>query len=151
MRGMPHKQPNTNHYNQYCNKLWVKCHGNKDGVMKSAWMGLDICVWGWKVEEMRNSHGSLHRQRIIWKESLFILFLKFICLLFYFTTLYWFCHTLIWICHGFTCLPHPEPPSHLPLHPIPLGLPSAPGPSTCLMHPACFTIDNIHLFILIGG
>ena len=23
----------------------------------------------------------------------------------------------------------------LPLHPIPLGLPSAPGPSTCLMHP----------------
>ena len=30
---------------------------------------------------------------------------------------------------------HPDPPSHLPLHPIPLGLPSAPGPSTCLMHP----------------
>ena len=27
------------------------------------------------------------------------------------------------------------PPSHLPLHPIPLDLPSAPGPSTCLMHP----------------
>ena len=27
------------------------------------------------------------------------------------------------------------PPSHLPLYPIPLGLPSAPGPSTCLMHP----------------
>ena len=31
--------------------------------------------------------------------------------------------------------PHPDPPSHLPLHPIPLGLPSAPSPSTCLMHP----------------
>ena len=30
---------------------------------------------------------------------------------------------------------HPDPPSHLPLYPIPLGLPSAPGPSTCLMHP----------------
>ena len=31
----------------------------------------------------------------------------------------------------------PIPPSHLPLHPIALGLPSAPGPpSTCLMHPA---------------
>ena len=27
------------------------------------------------------------------------------------------------------------PPSHLPLHPIPLDLPSAPDPSTCLMHP----------------
>ena len=46
-----------------------------------------------------------------------------------------FCHTLKWISHGFTCVPHPNPPSHLPLHPIPLGLPSAPGPSTCLMHP----------------
>ena len=47
-----------------------------------------------------------------------------------------FCHTLTWISHGFTCVPHPDPPSHLPLYPIPLGLPSAPGPSTCLMHPA---------------
>ena len=46
-----------------------------------------------------------------------------------------FCHTLTWISHGVTCIPHPDPPSHLPLHPIPLGLPSAPGPSTCLMHP----------------
>ena len=43
-----------------------------------------------------------------------------------------FCHTLTWISHGFTCVPHPDPPSHLPPHPIPLGLPSAPAPSTCL-------------------
>ena len=47
-----------------------------------------------------------------------------------------FCHTLTWISHGFTCISHPDPPSHLPVHPIPLGLPSAPGPSTCIMHPA---------------
>ena len=46
-----------------------------------------------------------------------------------------FCHTLKWISHGFTCDPYPDPPSHLPLHTIPLGLPSAPGPSACLMHP----------------
>ena len=46
-----------------------------------------------------------------------------------------FCHTLTWISHGFTCVPHPIPLSHLRLHPIPLGLPNAPGPSTCLMHP----------------
>ena len=26
----------------------------------------------------------------------------------------------------FTCVPHPEPSSHLPPHPIPLGHPSAP-------------------------
>ena len=31
--------------------------------------------------------------------------------------------------------PIPIPPPNLPLNPIPLGLPSAPGPSTCLMHP----------------
>ena len=31
--------------------------------------------------------------------------------------------------------PHPDPPSQLPLNPILLGFPSAPGPSTCLMHP----------------
>ena len=46
-----------------------------------------------------------------------------------------FCHTLTWISLGYTCIPHPNPPSHLPLYPIPLGLPSAPGLSTCLMHP----------------
>ena len=32
-----------------------------------------------------------------------------------------FCHTLTWISHGFTCVPHPNPPSCLPLHFIPLG------------------------------
>ena len=41
-----------------------------------------------------------------------------------------FCHTLTWISHGCTCVPHPEPPSHLPPHPIPLDHPSAPSPST---------------------
>ena len=46
-----------------------------------------------------------------------------------------FCHTLKWNGLGFTCVPHPNPPSHLPLHPLPPGLPSAPGPSACLMHP----------------
>ena len=28
-------------------------------------------------------------------------------------------HDLTWISHGFTCVPHPDPPSHLPLYPIP--------------------------------
>ena len=46
-----------------------------------------------------------------------------------------FCHTLKWNVLEFTCLPHPEPPSHRPLHPLPPGLPRAPGPSACLMHP----------------
>ena len=47
-----------------------------------------------------------------------------------------FCHRLTWISHGFTCVPHPDPPSHLPLHPIPLGHLSASALSTCLMYPA---------------
>ena len=60
----------------------------------------------------------------------FFSFFSFIYLFIYFTVLYWFCHTLIWIHHGCTCVPHPEPPSHVPPHPIPLGHPSAPAPST---------------------
>ena len=41
-----------------------------------------------------------------------------------------FYHTLTWISHGFTCIPHPEPPSHLPPHSTPQGHPSAPALST---------------------
>ena len=44
-----------------------------------------------------------------------------------------FCHILKWNSHGFTWVPHPDPPSHLPPHPLPLGFPIAPGPSTCLI------------------
>ena len=52
----------------------------------------------------------------------------------YFTVLYWFCHTSTWIHHGYTRVPHPEPPSYLPPHTIPLGHPSAPAPS--ILYPA---------------
>ena len=41
-----------------------------------------------------------------------------------------FCRTVTWISHGCTCVLHPEPPSHLPPHPIPEGHPSAPALST---------------------
>ena len=58
-----------------------------------------------------------------------------------------FCHTLKWNSHGFTCVPHPDPPSHLPLHLLPLGFPSAPGPSACLMHPT--NTGSILLFNLL--
>ena len=62
----------------------------------------------------------------------FLSFLNFILL--YFTILYWFCHTSTWIRHGYTRVPQPEPPSHLPPHTIPLGHPSAPAPS--ILYPA---------------
>ena len=41
-----------------------------------------------------------------------------------------FCHALIGISHGYTCVPHPEPSSHFPPHPILPGHPSAPVLST---------------------
>ena len=78
-----------------------------------------------------------------WANTLFLTFKHIFIYLFIFIswrliTLQYcsgFCHTLTRISHGFTCIPHPDPPSYLPLCPIPLGLPSTPGPSTCLMHP----------------
>ena len=69
---------------------------------------------------------------------------------FYFTILYWFCHTSTCIRHGCTHVPHPEPPSHLPPHTIPLGHPSTPAPS--FLYPAfglpvCFLHDIIHVLM----
>ena len=64
---------------------------------------------------------------------LFFYFFPFIFIIWRLITLQYcsgFCHTLTWISHGFTCIPHPDPPSHLPLYPILLGLPNAPGPSS---------------------
>ena len=75
---------------------------------------------------------------IVWDlNTIFILFIYFFTTFsilfyfyfFYFTILYWFCHTSTWIHHGCTRVPHPEPPSHLLPHTIPLGHPSAPAPS----------------------
>ena len=70
------------------------------------------------------------RQQIIKQRHYFFFFFT----LFYCTILYWFCHTSTWIHHGCTRVPHPEPPSHLPPHTIPLGYPSAPTPS--ILYPA---------------
>ena len=60
-----------------------------------------------------------------------LLFIYFLFIFFFFICSE-FCHTLKWKGLGFTCIHHPDPPSNPPLHPIPLGLPSAPGLSTCL-------------------
>ena len=63
-----------------------------------------------------------------------------------------FCHTLTWISHGFTCIPHPDPPSHLPLYPIPRVFPVHQARAVVLcIQPGlviCFTIDNIHVSML---
>ena len=65
-----------------------------------------------------------------------------------------FCQTLTWISHRPTCVPHPEPPSHLPPHPIPQGHRSAPALSTLSralnldQQAICFIYDNIHISAL---
>ena len=65
----------------------------------------------------------------VWTLMLFFLsqsilfFFSFIFMIWRLITLQYcsgFCHTLTWISHGFTCVPHPEPPSHLP--PLPTNL-----------------------------
>ena len=79
------------------------------------------------------------------KINMVILFFYFFIFIFYCSG---FCHTLKWISHGFTCVPHPNPSSHLPLHPIPLGLPSVPAPSACLMHPTWDTCTPMFIAAL---
>ena len=74
----------------------------------------------------------------------------FIYYYYYFTILHWFCHTSTWIHHRCTCVPHPEPPSHLLPRTIPLGHPSAPAPrilyrtwtgdSFLIWYYACFNV-----------
>ena len=60
-----------------------------------------------------------------------------------------FCHTFTWISHGCTCVPHPEPLSLLPPHPIPQGHPSAPALST-LYHVSnlnCWSISHMIIYM----
>ena len=97
---------------------------------------LDLLAVQGTLKSLLQHHSS--KASILWC-SAFFFFFSFIFISWRLITLQYcsgFCHTLIWISHGFTYIPHPDPPSHLPLYPIPLGLPTAPGPSTCLMNPA---------------
>ena len=115
--------------NNYTNQtvLWVRKFTVSDGFTKTKKQYMKI---SWSLNNMGlNCAGPC---------SLFFFFFHLFFISWRLITLQYcsgFCHTLTWISHGFTCIPHPDPPSHLPLYPIPLGLPSAPAPSTCLMHP----------------
>ena len=65
-----------------------------------------------------------------------------------------FCHTLKWNSHGFTCVPHPDPPSHLPLHLLPLGFPTVVT-QFCYRHkarkyPKCHSILWFFLLYPVG-
>ena len=80
------------------------------------------------------------RLLLMWigKTEVFILFYFILFFSFFFPFIFIcseFCHTLKWKGLGFTCLPHPDPPSHHPPHLLPPGPPRAPGPRACLLHP----------------
>ena len=57
----------------------------------------------------------------------FCKFIYFNCRLITLQYCHGFCHTFTWISHWCTYVPHPEPPFHLPPHPVPQGHPSAPA------------------------
>ena len=75
-----------------------------------------------------------------------------------------FFHAFTWISHGCTTIPHSEPRSHLPPHPIPQGHPRAPALST-LFHASnlnwpsishmviytfqCFSLKSSHPLLLL--
>ena len=81
-------------------------------------------------------------------------FFSFIFISWRLTTLQYcsgFCHTLTWISHGFTCVPHPDPPSHLPplwVFPVhqPWALVSCIQPELVI----CFTLDSTLVKLLCG-
>ena len=97
--------------------------------------------WEGTLEKEMATHSSILAWRILWAEGYSpwdwkeLDLIEKLTLSLFFLICSEFCHTLKWNSHGFTCVPHPDPPSHLPLHLLPLGLPSTPGPRTCLMHP----------------
>ena len=65
-----------------------------------------------------------------------------------------FCHTLTWVSHGCTYVPHSEPPSHLPPHPIPsqrVSQCTSPEHPVSCTEPGLviyFTYGNIHVSML---
>ena len=62
-----------------------------------------------------------------------------------------FCHTLTWISHGFTCVPHLEPLSRLPPHPIPWVFPVHQARALVSCQPGleiCFTLDSVLVSML---
>ena len=136
----------------YMTKLRGFCRVNSVQLLSCVWLFATswaaVCQASLSVSNSWNLLKLMSIESVMPSNLLILCFFLFFLFtyLFSFTFISWrlitlqycsgLCHTLTWISHGVTCIPHPDPLSHLLLHPIPLGLPSAPGPSPCLMHPA---------------
>ena len=75
---------------------------------------------------IKDKDNKFKRWRFLYENNLFFLF--------YFTILYWFCHTSTWIHHGCTCVPNPEPPSHLPPHTSLWVIPVYQPQASCILY-----------------
>ena len=95
-------------------QLQYSCLGNS--MDRGIW-------WAASMELQRVRHDWAHT---LTRYSNFLVVVIFFLYLFIYFFISWrlitsqycsgFCHTLTWISHGYTCIPHPDPPSHLPLH-----------------------------------
>ena len=108
------------------NKFLVSCYG-VSGIISRAECFMETAqitkAQHFLTEHCSNVHPTAwNAGEALARVNKLLLFFFLLVYLFYFTTLYWFCHTLTWICHGCTRVPHPEPPSQIPPHPIPLVL-----------------------------
>ena len=115
---------------QSCGHCWVFHKGLECKSRKSRDTRSIRHIWPWSTKYSRILKANRNFPRECIGHSKLPLLFFFPVYLFYFTILYWFCYTLTWIHHGCACVLHPETPSYLPPHPIPLGHPSAPAPST---------------------
>ena len=103
---------------------------------------LSLCYFFLRIFKYHTSKNELSTMIIFYllihiNLEIILIFFSFILISWRLTSLQYCsgsCHTLTWISHGFTCALHPDLPSHIPLSPIPLGLPNTPALSTCLMH-----------------
>ena len=96
-----------------------------------------MCVYTWLVHTHLYFHfHHLRRPSCTSNEHTFSKNLLFLYLKFIYLSIFWRLITLQYCIdfaihwHGSTCVSHPEHPTHIPPHPIPLGHPSAPAPST---------------------
>ena len=105
---------------QKSQEVYLSCLAIKPVLTTMLYCQLVLC-WFWKLNSILHIHCVVYK--VLWDSQRYSFQ---VCFFFFFfswrlITLQYcsgFCHTLTWISHGYTCIPHPDPPSHLPLQPI---------------------------------